>query len=577
MLRSAPRMLRKSVARCSRALGTLPSQAARRPRTLGAVVALLAYGFTEYLILPGGTDPLSSHIFTGLGTDPSAFMWALSWWPYAVTHGLNPFVTNALWAPQTINLAWNTSVPSLAFIAWPLTATAGSIVSFNVLTILAPVTAALAAYYLCYELTSHVGASVFGGWLFGFSAYEIAQDRGHLNLEVTAAIPLLVLLALLRYRRRIPRWFYVVVTCLLLAIEFGISLEIFAVATFFGGGALLVAFALVPPSRPRLASLAKDLLLAYAGSAVLCAPYIGYLVAGSSQQPSVPEPPLVFSTDLLNFILPTPVTAVGSHLALPLTTLFTGNFVEDGAYLGIPLVLILGFFAGSRYREPWARVLTILLGVLLVSTLGPNLHILGHISIPLPWDAAAKLPLLRAALPSRFALYISLVSAAIASLWVAVPRRRHLLVALMTVMAIVALWPAPVAVTPVRAPLWITAHSYTTLFRPQATLVLLPYASLGDSMLWQAMSGLYFRMAGSNTATVPGSFAKLPAVAMFFGAPLVPNYGSVILRFCQKHRVVAIVVDRSLAPQWSTRLAKLGWRTNLIGTSSVFWVPRIHR
>jgi hypothetical protein len=566
-------MLRTSVAQCSRALSTLLSQAARRPRTLGAAAALLAYGVTEYLILPGGTDPFSSHIFTGLGTDPSAFMWALNWWPYAVTHGVNPFVTNSLWAPQAVNLAWNTSIPSLAFIAWPLTATAGAIVSFNVITILAPVTAALAAYYLCYELTSHVGASMFGGWLFGFSAYELAQARGHLNLEVTAAIPLLVLLAILRFHGRIPRWAYVIVTGLLLAVEFGISLEIFAVATFFGCGALLVAFAFVPQSRPRLGSLARELLLAYAGSAVLIAPYIGYLVAGASQQPSVPEPPLVFSTDLLNFLLPTSVTALGGHLALPLTTLFTGNFVEEDAYLGVPLVLILAFFAGSRYRDPWARVLTVVLGVLLVSTLGPNLHILGHISILLPWDAAARLPLLRAALPSRFPLYISLLSATIASLWVVAPRRKHLLVALMAVITIVALWPAPVAVTPVRVPAWISSHSYTALFRRQATLVLLPYASLGDSMLWQAMSGLYFRMAGSNTASVPRSFAKLPAVAMFFGAPLVPNYGSVILRFCQKHHVVAIVVDRSLAPQWSTRLATLGWRTQRLGTSSVFWVP----
>ncbi len=31
--------------------------------------------------------------------DPAAYMWALSWWPHAIAHGLNPFVTHYLW-PQ---------------------------------------------------------------------------------------------------------------------------------------------------------------------------------------------------------------------------------------------------------------------------------------------------------------------------------------------------------------------------------------------------------------------------------------------------------------------------------------------
>ena len=50
----------------------------------------------------------------GGGSDPQLFVWSLGWWPHAVLHGQNPFVTHLLWAPHGSNLAWATSVPGLA-------------------------------------------------------------------------------------------------------------------------------------------------------------------------------------------------------------------------------------------------------------------------------------------------------------------------------------------------------------------------------------------------------------------------------------------------------------------------------
>jgi hypothetical protein len=31
--------------------------------------------------------------------DPAFNLWSLKWWPYAISHGLNPFLTKAFWAP----------------------------------------------------------------------------------------------------------------------------------------------------------------------------------------------------------------------------------------------------------------------------------------------------------------------------------------------------------------------------------------------------------------------------------------------------------------------------------------------
>jgi len=491
----------------------------------------------------------------------------------AISHRLNPFLTKFVWSPQGFNLAWAATIPSLALISWPLTAVAGPVVAFNVLMVLAPIAAAMAAYYLCYELTSNVAAATLGGWLFGFSSYEISQSQAHLNLNFTAVIPLVVWLAVLRFRGRIRRRTFVIWTCLLLAFEFGISIEVDATAALFAGGTLLSAALLVPESRTRITALAAEVLLAYAGSALLCAPYLWDLILGADQQSSVIHSPLIYSTDLVNFLIPTPVTALGGSLALPIAAHFGGNFGEDSAYLDIPLLLIVGLFAATHRRDRWAQVVLTVIGGAVVATLGPRLRILGGIGIPLPWELATKPPILRAALPARLALYRAFGCAVVAAIWAAAARPRRLSAAVLAVLAVVMLWPAARPVLAVRPPLWISSHAYTKLFRQHAPLVLLPYGDLGDSMLLQTMSGMYIRRAGGYTTVTPKSFADLPAVRMFFGAPLRQAYGSTILKYCRAHQVVAIVVDRSLAPQWPTRLAALGWRQQSVGGRSIFWVP----
>ncbi|MEM3845540.1 MAG: hypothetical protein QXU98_07560 [Candidatus Parvarchaeota archaeon] len=56
-----------------------------------------------------------------MGGDPAFYLWSLKWWPYAISHGLNPFLAKASWAPFGQNLAWTTSCPSIAILMWPIT------------------------------------------------------------------------------------------------------------------------------------------------------------------------------------------------------------------------------------------------------------------------------------------------------------------------------------------------------------------------------------------------------------------------------------------------------------------------
>ena len=78
--------------------------------------------------------------------DPNFYIWAWQWWPYAVTHLTNPLYSYQIMAPQGINLAWATTSPSTALFMWPVTATWGSIVSFNLTLLLGPPASAWAAF-----------------------------------------------------------------------------------------------------------------------------------------------------------------------------------------------------------------------------------------------------------------------------------------------------------------------------------------------------------------------------------------------------------------------------------------------
>ena len=44
------------------------------------------------------------HMYLGYGPDPIAFIWFLNWWPWAIAHGLNPFISYYVWYPHGFNI-----------------------------------------------------------------------------------------------------------------------------------------------------------------------------------------------------------------------------------------------------------------------------------------------------------------------------------------------------------------------------------------------------------------------------------------------------------------------------------------
>lgn len=71
--------------------------------------ALLALTIYQAAAILGFGIPILadfSHSYIGLkgSADPSGYMWFLSWWPYALSHRINPFISKVVWAPRGFNV-----------------------------------------------------------------------------------------------------------------------------------------------------------------------------------------------------------------------------------------------------------------------------------------------------------------------------------------------------------------------------------------------------------------------------------------------------------------------------------------
>jgi hypothetical protein len=485
--------------------------------------------------------------YLGWGVDPSSIVWFLRWWPYAIAHGLNPFVTHVVWAPSGANLAGTTSIPGLALVASPLTLTFGAVVSYNVLYLLAPALSAWTAYLLCRHVTRSVGPSLVGGYLFGFSTYELSKMLGHLNLASVFLLPLCVLLVLLRLEGRISPLRFVVLLAAALTFQCLISTEVLFTLSLFGLIAYVVALLVLRGKRWRaMAATGAWILLSYAAAAVVLAPYLFYVLKGVSQAPIYDFYPTLYSTDLLNFVVPTTLTRMAWGAPGGISGRFSGNIGEQGAYLGIPLLAIAVLFIWRERRTFAGKFLPIVLGVVMVATLGPKLHVQGVEKWNLPWKPLAALPLARYALPGRFMVFAFLILAVIVSLWLASVRTWAWAKWTLAPAAIVLLlpnWRGAFYNSPVVVPAFFEHGVYRRYLAPGENTIVIPYGDHGHSMLWQEETGMYFRMAGGYVTVIPPKeFLDWPIIATLRGAVGDVDAEEHLKAFVGAHEVGTIVV-----------------------------------
>lgn len=548
-------------------------------RAVGVVVPLLAYYALTVLLL-GGLVDWSSYYF-GYSTDSVLFVWFLHWWPFAITHGLNPFLCHYVWFPSGYNFAWATSIPFLALLAWPITALAGPLISYNILAMAGPAMAAWAAYLLCLALTRNRTASFIGGFLFGFSMPELYQ-AGELNLCTVFLIPFAVLLCLHRVRGQMGRWHFVVLLGLLLAAQMSISTEMLASLCLMGALSWVVFLIFVPKTeRSALWRLAADVALAAPLTICLTAPFLYYLILGLPDVPAEIHTKGLNEFEALNFFLPALPAHSAIHSLGMIAKQLRGFRPNYYTYISAPLLLIMLLYAWRHGRRPHAKALLVLLGVIAILSLGPGLRFNGHFtSIPLPWVAVTYIPVIKNIIPSRLLLYLALGASVIAALWLAEANAflarawRFALAAL----ACIFLRPAQVLVLPAtwetqpifqvqtalkwtrwpEQPFFTPSHLRQAL-GPLPNVLLLPDPVTGPGLAWQLQADMSFTQATGYIGfrlRPEWKWARLDQLAW---GQVMPDFATFFPAFCAAHKVDYILIGPGAPPQVVSAIEGLGW------------------
>lgn len=511
-------------------------------------------------------------------TDPISFIWFLNWWPYALTHGLNPFISHYVWFPHGYDLAWSTSIPLLALLTMPVTLIGGPVLSFNLLTIIAPALSAWTAFFLARYLTRNRAAALIGGYLFGFSSYEIGQILAHPNLDFVCLVPLAVLLCVRYLRGDLGRRRFILWATLLLLAELGISLEILATLCVFGALAWGIFWLRATPTdRPRFGALAIDIIVSFGLMLILASPYVVYLIKGAGDVPPSLNSTTSFSADLLNYIIPTWCTHLGWGIFyVALTSHFSGDVYEQGAYLGLPLILLMGLYFWDHLTRPSVQALLAVTCALVVLSLGPWLHISGtRTNIPLPWLLIEHLPLIHSALPTRLTMYVALCAAIITALYLAEPTRWRTGRFALAGLACLCLVPnTPLYnATPWPKVAFFTPRNIHQALGPHPHVLILPFGQQSPGMAWQLDAGMGFTQYGGYVGTTPVNESAWPILAYLSHNVAGPDFADNLRAFCATHHVDYILIGPGTVPALIKAVEALNWPQRMEQGVAVITVP----
>ena len=549
--------------------------------------SFLVAGIT-YLLL-AGVFALPDLIRAGPGAvighanrDTTAFLWYLAWWPHALSHGINPFNIHLVWQPVGVNAAWITSIPALALLLAPVTHFYGATAALNLALLLSPVLAAWMAFGMNMELCAAFWPSLFGGWLFGFSVYEITQMQYDLNLAMTFALPAGVWLFLRRCHGRISRRVFIGMTALLWCFEFGVFTETFATSVILGASAIIVAMTLVPKGadfsalrRTAIESLWAWLLAIAILLPIFLAPLLrGYTAGGIWSRGTN-------SVDLAAVMMPSQYVWLGTSWARHLWAYFpeAASITSQVGYLGVPLVVLLAAYFKRYWTTSHGRILLILFSMTFLLSLGPQLKVLGHpMWLLMPWYYLAHLPLLEKALPFRVFSYVTITISAAAALWLRyspVPTGWKWLLSSLIILTLLPNLRAGVGASRYANPNFFRLGLCHQYLRPHETVLILPFRSHTPVMLWQEESGFTFSMINGFTGWTPANF-KMPRnllAGLTLQRPPPSGYSAQLRKFLQRNDVGAVIL--TVPPQGvsAAAVAPLHSRPIFVGGVWLYKLP----
>ena len=502
------------------------------------VYLLLAVAiFSSTWLNPGGS-------WIGSPKDPQLFIWYLGWIPKELSLGHNPLFTDHLSYPPGVNLMWNTSMIFPALLLWPVTTLFGPVVAYNVLITAGIALSAWFGFIAAQRFIDRPILCFAAGLVYGFSPALIAQAMGHPHVMVALFPPIALILGHeILVRRRMHPAAAGALAGVAAAAQLLTGEELLAMTLLIAAiGVALLALLHRDEVAPSLPYVAKATATALGVFAVLAAYPLGFQFLGPQRVSGSLQPPDVYVSDLLAFVVPSNFI----H--------FTGNNTENGAYVGLPLLVLFGAGLVIGWSKPAIRWLGLMTLIVAVLSLGPHLHVNGNMTpLPLPWAAISQLPLMESALPSRLMSIAFLGVGIIAATTLRTPRVATSIALVAGLAVIVPALPYPTQ--PAAAPAFFRPGGGVERIAPGAVVLVTPFSSKvsTDAMYWQATASYRFRMPEGDAFT-PGpylgprpSFMQTTLDGLDAGEPvtLTPEVRARFIADLQAHGITTIVVGPS--------------------------------
>ncbi|MBO0830931.1 MAG: hypothetical protein J2P28_04090 [Actinobacteria bacterium] len=542
------------------------SLALRATLTLGArhpaLQGLLALAVYLAVFIVTYAGPLLRHPGVPLvyqrNPDPNFYIWSLRWWPYAISHGLNPLHSSQIGAPAGYDLAWTTPTAAVAVLLAPVTEWFGPVASFNLTLVLAAPVSGWAAFVAARRLTGRFWAALAAGPVYGFAWYETGETSvGHPNLITIMLLPLMVYLVLLWRDGTLRPVPFVALQAVAMTAEFYVFNETFVWMTVLGAVLLLIGFLIASPvERSEVARLARLLGVAWLVALAFISPTLVYMLRHS---------PGTFTK------------------ALPRNSLDLIDLVTP--WSSIALLVITLALAIIAWRSRLTRLLVISFILVVAVAAGPDLVIDRHVLGPLPWAGLWYQAFTRSAQPVRIIIFANLLLAVIVAVWLAMPGRSRLLLALRWILALAAV-AGLVALLPgltrnyaggnragtVRprqtVPTFFTSGEYRDYLRPGETVVVVSDRA-NAGMLFQAYTNFYFRLAGGfvNSSLNDPTGQPAPVAALHHPAP---GDDRRFLAYARRTGVGAVIVEREWAMPWMSVFPRMGLHGTRVGDVIIY-------
>ena len=474
--------------------------------------------------------------------DTGQEVWFLASGAHAAAHLENPLRTTWINAPRGMDLADTTSMPLVGIASAPITWLFGPIATFNVVFSFSFFASATTAMLAAKRWVRWLPAAFVAGLLYGFSPYMVGQGYGHLFLLLTFAFPLmLIVLDEILARQRRPWWADGLALGALVVVQLGISVELIVDALIL----MVVGLVLLAATSWRaVPAKAPHALRALVLAGVVSLPALLWYYETTRTGPGHISGPIHsisllsgLATNVLGTVLPTTSQVVNfghsawasSFVALtPASGTIVADVTENGAYLGIPLLLLLLGGLVLRRRDYVMRFFALMALVCFVVSLGPNLHV-GNAAyhLAMPFRLFLHFSVLDNAIASRWSLFVWLFVSIMAALTLercryperasrrhGAPVKRPLLAASLVLMAtsvvsLVPPWPYA-ALSAAWVPAWFQSPAEQRVPEGSALLTYpVPSTNFAYPMMWQSIDYFRYRIPDGKAGLATSHFGPL--------------------------------------------------------------------